>query len=553
MDASPAPAHPRPDMRNPLICLALLSALPALAAEPRVVPTFESLGIYWTPPANPGAGGCPLRFRKSGESAWREALPLWFDARNGECRGSIVQLEPGSAYDISVGGRQVSARTWSERFPVAKIITIANQATVAITEGGSANGYVLYQGAPGAVIDAADKQPVGISIAASYVIVRGFTVRGAQRHGILIEPGNHDVVIERNDVSGWGRYNYTNSAGWKVGVDEDSGISARCYNNAPEVYRIVIQRNKVHDPRYGANSWDWGHPAGPNAISAYECGGNNVIRYNEVWSSDPQHYFMDAIGGGNNDSNKGWPGADSDVYGNLVQNAWDDGIEAEGGGQNVRVWGNYIDNTATGVATTPVAIGPIYVFRNVYNRSRQRALRALDEDDRNRFAKSGSWAKYGNGRRYVFHNTVLQPRVAAARFPLGAGQGVGGAGRDEPLTNTVSRNNILQVWKPSWTSVDEAGGAGNDFDYDLYNGQIAAYRGAEKHGIAGVPSYERDFVLARRSAGIDAGVRIPNFNDNYVGAAPDIGAQETGAATLRFGVDADESRVRATLRTASKQ
>jgi len=27
-----------------------------------------------------------LRFRKSGESAWREALPLWFDARNGECR-----------------------------------------------------------------------------------------------------------------------------------------------------------------------------------------------------------------------------------------------------------------------------------------------------------------------------------------------------------------------------------------------------------------------------------------------------------------------------------
>ena len=51
--------------------------------------------------------------------------------------------------------------------------------------------------------------------------------------------------------------------------------------------------------------------------------------------------------------------------------AWDGGIEAEGGGQNVRVWGNYINNTATGVATTPVAIGPTYVFRNVYNRSRQ--------------------------------------------------------------------------------------------------------------------------------------------------------------------------------------
>ena len=43
--------------------------------------------------------------------------------------------------------------------------------------------------------------------------------------------------------------------------------------------------------------------------------------------------------------------------------------------RNVRVWGNYLDNTATGVSATPVAIGPIYIFRNVYNRSRERAQR----------------------------------------------------------------------------------------------------------------------------------------------------------------------------------
>ena len=541
-------------MRNHLICLALAAAAPAYGAEPRVVATFESLGIYWTPPSNPGAGGCPVRYRKSGENAWRDALPLWFDARNRECRGSIVQLEPASAYEITVGGRQITAHTWSERFPIAKTVTVGSQPTLSISAGGSASGYVLYQAAPGAVIDASNSQAVGISIAASYVIVRGFSVRGAQRHGILIEPGNHDVVIEGNDVSGWGRYRTTNSAGWQLGVDEDSGITARCYNNAPEVYRVVIQRNKVHDPRYGANSWDWGHPAGPNAISMYECGGNNVIRYNEVYSTTGvQHYFMDAIGGGDNDSNKGFPGADSDVYGNIVQHAWDDGIEAEGGGQNVRVWGNYISNTATGVATTPVAIGPIYVFRNIYSRSRQRALAAPDQDERNTFAKSGSWAKYGDGRRYLFHNTVLQPQAAEARFPLGAGGGISAAGADQPVTNTVSRNNILQVWKAHWQSIEEGSGSGNDLDYDLYNGKISAYRGAEKHGIAGEPRYEREFVLASRSPGIDAGVRIANFNDNYVGAAPDIGAQETGAPTLRFGIAADESRARATLRTASKQ
>ncbi len=530
-------------MRNALICLALAAAAPAFAAEPRVVATFESLGIYWTPPSNPGAAGCPVRFRKQGESAWREALPLWFDARNGECRGSIVQLEPASAYEISVDGHQVTARTWSERFPIAKTITVSSQATLSITAGGSASGYVLYQAAPGAVIDANNTQAVGISIAASYVIVRGFTVRGAQRHGILIEPGNHDVVIEDNDVSGWGRYNYTNSAGWKIGVDEDSGITARCYNNAPEVYRVVIQRNKVHDPRFGANSWDWGHPAGPNAISAYECGGNNVIRYNEVWSSDQQHYFMDAIGGGDNDSNKGWPGADSDVYGNSVQNAWDDGIEAEGGGVNVRVWGNYINNTATGVATTPVAIGPTYVFRNVYNRSRTLSQVSLDQDDRNAFAKSGTIGSFGNGPRYVFHNTLLQATGSGAQYTLGAGSGIAAAGPTAPLTNTVSRNNILQLHK-TWWSVIGAPGSGDDLDYDLYNGNVAI-SGNEAHGIVGTPIYASGngwqneaggmYQLDPSSLGYGTGVPIPNFNDKY--SAPDFGAHQSGTPAMKFGVN----------------
>jgi len=531
-------------MKLLLTSLLLAAAFPVAAGEPRAVATFESIGVYWTPPAAPGAGGCAVRFRKSGADAWRDGLALWFDARNGECRGSLVQLEPGTRYEIDLGGARLQATTWSERFPIAKTITVDSQSsTLSIREGGAAAGYVLYQAAPGAVIDVSDAQEVGINVDADYVIVRGFTVKGARRHGIQIQAGRHDVVIDGNDVSGWGRFRNTNSAGWKIGMDEDSGITARCYNNAPEAYRIVIQGNRVHDPRYGSGSWDWGHPAGPNAISMYECGGNNVIRYNEVWSSGIRNYFMDAIGGGNNDSNKGFPGADSDIYGNRIQHAWDDGIEAEGGGRNVRVWGNYIDSTATGIATTPVAIGPIYVFRNVYDRSRQRALKDTDQDDRNNGFKSGSWPKFGGGRRYVFHNTLVQRNERSARFPLGAGGGISASGSKEPLTNTVSRNNILQVWKPNWNSINDGGGSGNDFDYDLYNGRINAYRGAEKHGIEG----------EKQSLGIDRGARIANFNDGFAGSGPDIGAQETGASPMKFGRAAAESRALATARTSSKQ
>ena len=518
-------------------------------SPPRAVATFESVGLYWSPGANPGSAGCALQYRSLGETAWRLALALWYDSRNGECRGSVVQLASGTTYEFQLtAGTQsttLTAATWSEQFTIAQTISVGSQSTTLnVTQSGSPSGYVLYQADAGAVIDVANSQAVGINIDANYVIVRGFTVKGAQQHGIIMQPGRHDIVIEQNDVSGWGRYASTNSAGWQLGMGEDSGITARCYNGVPEVYRVVIQRNAVHEPRYGANSWDTGHPAGPNAISMYECGGNNVIRYNEVWSSDQQHYYEDAIGGGNNDSNKGFPGADSDLYGNIVKHAWDDGIEAEGGGQNVRVWGNYIDSTTTGVATTPVAIGPTYLFRNVYNRSRQLVNVPLDQDDRNNFAKSGTWPKYGDGRRYVLHNTLLQADPLAPNlYPQGAGGGAMGSGSSEPMTNTVTRNNILHIWKAWWQSINDDGGAGNDFDYDLFNGNIVSYRGAEPNGIVGTPIYAPGngwqsesggmYQLAPTSPGSGTAVRIANFNDAY--AAPDMGAHQLGTAAMCFG------------------
>jgi len=504
----------------------------------RAVPTFESISLYWTPPSNPGVG-CPVIFRKVADSSWRHGLDMWYDSSNNECRGSLVLLEPGTSYEIQLGmpGQTASsgliATTWSEQFPIAKTITFGSRSsTLNVTESGSPTGYVLYQAASGAVIDVANAQSVGVNIEANYVIVRGFTVKGAQQHGIIMQPGQHDIVIENNDVSGWGELRGTNSAGWQMGVDEQSGITARCYNNVPEVYRVVIQRNKVHDPRYGANSWDWGHPAGPNAISMYECGGNNVIRYNEVYSADQQHYYMDGIGGGNNDSNKGFPGADSDIYGNIVKSAWD-----------VRLWSNYVDSTAVGIATTPVAIGPTYVFRNVYNRSRMKSQLGLDSDERNNFAKSGSWSGYGDGRRYVFHNTLLQATQSGLTYPLGAGGGIAASGSSEPLTNTVSRNNILHIWKSWWAAIG-APGSGDDLDYDLYNGGVQI-SGNETHGIVGTPIYAGGngwqseaggmYQLDSSSPGFGQAVRIPNFNDEF--AAPDIGAHQSGTSAMKFGVN----------------
>jgi hypothetical protein len=352
-------------------------------------------------------------------------------------------------------------------------------------------------------------------------------------------------VIEDNDISGWGRFSgKTTKEGWKVGTNADSAVKASCGSAGPWLTKTVIQRNKIHHPRYGTNSWSEGHPLGPNAVHMFECGGNHVWRYNEIYSDAPR-YFMDGFGGSENFSAKGFPNEDSDIYGNNIQHVWDDAIEAEGANRNVRIWGNYMNQTASGVATTSTSAGPVYIFRNVWNRSRHYSDRSLDSDSRLYMFKSGSQSPYGQGRRYVFHNTMLQATQSGLTYPLGGGEGLAGPNSTQILENTVSRNNIYHVWKSNWASIDTKGGSGNDLNYDLRNGSVVGISGAELNGIVGTPIYAPghgwtseaagNYSLAPHSPGYDRGQRLPNFNDGFTGAGPDMGAHEAGTPAMKFG------------------
>src|SRR5688500_13782657 len=240
------------------------TTLPANGA--RAVPTFESLGMYWKPGSNPGADGCSVRYRKASETAWKQGFPMWYDARNAECRGSIVHLQPGTDYAVEMGvagefKAGVNVKTWSESFPIARTVKVESSSnTLAITEGGTKDGYVLYEGP--ATIDVANAKDFNVTIAAPYVSVRSLTLKGAKQNGVHFLAGAHGVVIEDTDISGWGRLRTTLSNGWQVGVDADSAIYAHCRNNAYVMERAIVQRNKLHDPRYTTNSWDFGHPAG---------------------------------------------------------------------------------------------------------------------------------------------------------------------------------------------------------------------------------------------------------------------------------------------------
>src|SRR4051794_5058869 len=95
------------------------------AADPvRVVPTFEAAGLYWDAPGAPG--DCAASFRRPDEAQWHRALDLWYDARADQCRGSLVNLAPGTSYEArltSHGGSAttVSFATRAEQVPVARV------------------------------------------------------------------------------------------------------------------------------------------------------------------------------------------------------------------------------------------------------------------------------------------------------------------------------------------------------------------------------------------------------------------------------------------------
>jgi len=521
------------------------------AANPSAVPTFECVGLYWKAPGGASDKVCEVSYRVLGDADWRPALPLWFDPRNQEYRGSIVHLRPGATYEIALQLKgtttrtSLRARTWSEVFPVRKTVEapVRSSETLTLTESGSPEGYVLYAPAAKseAVIDVGGRADHCIVVKASYVILRGLTLKNAAIHGVLLGDGVHDVVIEECDISGWGR---VDKDGW--GVDYDSAV----YSKYKPLTRVIIQRNHMHHPRSNANCWqefreggERYHPKGPQGISFFESAGNHVFRYNDFMTDD-HHYCNDIFGGGANRSLRGFPGTDSDVYGNHIEGCWDDGLELEGGGCNVRVWGNYINRTMVKIAIAGLSVGPIYIFRNVAGSSRFGHTSWRGEP----FLKMGGAPLTGGGRAYVFHNTILQPPgPPEAGGTIGCAEGLNQSGGPE-LLSVVSRNNILHVRSSGGYSIRDASTQPtHDYDYDLIPGKVRSAGKQEPHGVVGVPEYApgngfKDgkgvFALSERSPGFDGGVVLPNFNDGFTGAGPDIGAHEAGTAPMEFGVAA---------------
>jgi hypothetical protein len=537
--------------------LALVSPLALFAVEPVAEPTFNCLGLYWKPDGGSAQKQVDVAYRAAGGQDWREAMPLWFDSvahkdegkpHSNEYRGSVVNLKPDTEYEVRLtmaGASPVTltTRTWNDNFKIAKTIPLpatANETFVIKDGGNEKDGYVLYEAPKGATWDADNRLKAQVQVDASYVILRGLTLKNSAEHGIVLGDVDH-VVIEDCDISGWGK---VAADGWGENLD------AAIYSQSRKLSRIVIQRNRLHHPRSNANSWvekrmhdgkESPHPIGPQGIVFMRPEGHLVIRYNRI-DSDLQHQFNDSMGETHNFSFDGFPGRDSDIYGNYISNTWDDGIEVEGADMNVRVWGNYITNTYGAFGCASPSLGPLYLFRNVYAVSRKHGGNTEDGFRGHYLIKLGNEkSEWTQGRMYIFHNTILQPPAfeGSKARSSGAQSGIAFTSDQKTAFNITSRNNVIDLrTEKDWAIHDTQKTASNDYDYDLINGKVLGRPGTEAHAIIATPVWERSpdgkvLWLKAGSPGFDAAVRLPNFNDDFVGAGPDVGAIEAGSTTPR--------------------
>ena len=519
-----------------------------------VVTTYECAGIYWHTPED---SICRVKYSISGKKQWKESLELVYDIRDGEYRGSIVNLTPGTEYDIELTTRSaktnIKAKTRRDNFKVGKVTVLPvgeSDRKIEITVSGTQDAYHLVTVPSGSqsILNLKNIGDNGIEVDADYVIIRGIEIRNAATNGILVRKGHHDIVIEQCHITFWGRIGGPLTYGNFDG-DLDSGIYAEEGSS-----NLTIQRNLIEDPRGAANDWETGHPSGPQGISIIQSKGGHVIRFNDIVSTE-DHGLNDAIGGAENFSFVGNMFSDSDIYGNIIRSVWDDAIESEGANMNVRIWGNYGHLFFNGIATATTSKGPLYIFRNVFGESRT----GHRNSSGGAFIKTGEREPFAGGRRYVFHNTILQP------------DGVFSAFTSHVNPNCITRNNIFDV--PGKLATDLEKDPASDYDYDYFSG---IYRGKTARGtnnirISTTPSgtqlitssYNLEFyprsvintiqwgvspiefgdkkvnitdpVVWIENPLIDGGILIPGFNDDFKGNGPDIGAFESGAAPLQFG------------------
>lgn len=471
------------------------------------VPTFHSIGVYCT-----YTSGTKFSFQyrqqvQNPPLPWSSAHPLSIDASSNQVRGSIVNLSPGTAYDVKIFNTDtwddttIQATTWSETFPVASVINVGSPGILYANQSGTVNGYTLYTPSAGGGTINGNGAAHCVEISGSYIIVRGLNLSNAL-YPIIIKSGASNIIIENCTITDWG-------AAGNAGV-------GNAIHTEYSTGKVIIQNNTIYNPKGNSTTSESGSPVGPSAISFHTSTGNNVIRYNTIYSQ-VNNYYADIIDDFADQPNNFY--RDTDIYGNQLSHCFGKGIDLNGENANCRIWNNVFHHCYT-AAYSNTSVGPIYFWRNIILEGYQTASNV---------GSATAFLTEGTGFQYYYHNSLTVPSV------IGVARGIYSSGTS---TNVTAKNNILDCGTP----VNLTNVATNLLDYNLYSTTPSLPTGSGTNKIVGEPEYDKKsdyfYALKTTSPGYEAGVTITNFSGSFRGAQPEIGALESGgtaADTFHYG------------------
>lgn len=514
-------------------------------------PTLRHLTILW-----PITGDADLdatvtvRFRTLPDGVWRAGMPLFrvpagtngAFSWNDRFAGSLFSLAPATSYEVELaladpdGGcilRTLSASTRAIPSPAPGARTIpvtpdsfaaaaaaaepgdilalaaGDYPTFTFLRDGTAAAPIVIRGMPGTIING-DVRLDG----RSHVHVDGLTVRGKIKFN-----GSLALAITRNTIT----------------TTED-GIttktrSADCYI-ADNVVTGATAWNEAALGASGANIGEGIEVTGPG----------HVIEHNRVRGFRDGISLLEDAGAADQYS--------IDIVANDILEAADDGIEADFCFHDCRVVDNRLTDVFMGISSQPSLGGPTWFVRNAV------------------YAAILSPFKLQRGSigDVALHNTIVKNGDAFGIYTT------------DVFSRQYFRNNLF-IGGPGGTYNGYDNGSGAvlelraadistiSLDHDGYGSTTGDFRGrfgdiafaslaelqaltTEQHAVAvdlavfaadvayptPFPAHSPpDLRPAPGGAAIDRGVALPNVNDGFAGAAPDLGAHELGRAAPTYG------------------
>jgi hypothetical protein len=552
----------------PLSLLAWLAA-PAVASADNVLhpgapamdrSTVITLGVRWPLAGDDNFNAAVTVRYRTATGTFREAMPLFrvhpeLVAGGGavsEFAGSIFDLAPGTSYDIELSahdpdGGDVTTIVQGTTRPVPATDPLHAHA-VAVKDVASLQ-TALGAAKPGDVITLAPNTYAGeFTLNVSGTTDDPIVIRGADRDTVILDGGNaggNVLAIE-------GSYTHVE----RLTLQHDTrALRFHGVGATSNVVRRVHARDVVLG--FGSN---------PNQQDFYLC--DNLLEGRLKW---PQVYTDDQGAHANDDglhvegdghivchnTVTGFGDAMKveqslaravDFYGNDVNGSYDNAIELDQSAGNSRCFRNRYVNTFMPLSFQPIFGGPAYAIRNL-------VFNAAVEQTKLHNATVGILVLNNSfvGAAYAFqvldnttpHEVVVENNVWMGPSPAPGGRTVNWDQPLDPQTYTIDSNG----WYPDGQFHFGTGATGRN-----YAGFAAVQAGGlyEAHGrllgasifasgLAAPASYKTavtptDGTLASGSDAIDHGMVLPNVTDGYLGAAPDLGAQETGCPIPIYGV-----------------